>query len=170
VSTSKEIVVKDACIMFDLIDLDLIAPFFQLNLLVLTTPQVINEITEQEQLKIVLKYVDSKSLIIDPWGQVDDINLILYENSGLSFADSSVLELAIRKNAVLLSSDGSLRKISMKRNLTVRGVLWIIEELCEREMISKTETLHKLNLYPQINPRTPKNEIEKLISKLSKTE
>jgi predicted nucleic acid-binding protein len=166
VSNNKEIVVKDACILFDLIDLDLISPFFELDLIVLTTPQVIAEITDPTQFEIVSGYLENKRLIVDAWGQLDSIDAILHENKGLSFADGSVLELAIRKSAVLLSSDGSLRKISVNNGLVVRGVLWIIEELFRKEFITKEQAVSTLDLYPKINYRAPSLEIKKLLERL----
>jgi len=166
VSTSKEIVVKDACVLFDLIDLNLISTFFQLDLIVLTTPQVIAEITDPSQMEIVLGYLKRNRLTIDTWGQLDAIDALLIENNGLSFADSSVLELALRKNAVVLSSDGSLRKVSANKGLVVRGVLWIIEELVIKKLVTKEEAMSILDVYPTINLWAPLSEIKKLLERL----
>lgn len=165
-SINKEIVVKDACILFDLIDLDLIAPFFELDLIVLTTPQVIAEITDVQQLEIVSAYIKSDKLTVDNWGQLDAIDALLNDNKGLSFADSSVLELALRRNAVLLSSDGSLRKVSVNSGLVVRGVLWIIEELVRKGIVPKTQAASVLDMYPKVNHRAPVSEINKLLERI----
>lgn len=169
-STNREIVVQDACILFDLIDLGLISTFFQLDLVVMTTPQVIAEIIDPTQLAIVSKYIDRNQLLIDAWGQLDAIDLLLFENKGLSFADSSVLELALRKNAIVLSSDGGLRRVSVKKNLTVSGLLWIVEELCVKNLLSVAQAKEKLEHYPRINRRVPIKEIERLISKLTSSQ
>jgi len=166
VSTSKEIVIQDACILFDLIDLGLIDTFFELNVTVMTTPQVIGEIEEVEQIQKVAEFTSVKKLIIDEEGLLDHVDKLFGENKGLSYTDCSVLELALRKRGILLSSDWKLRTASVRSNLTVRGVLWIIEELCEKKILSLEQALQKLSLYPKLNQRAPKNEIEKLISKL----
>ena len=68
-STEKEVVVKDACILFDLIDLGLIEPFFKLELVVLTTPQVMSEVTDADQMEQVSKYLEQQLLLIDNWGK-----------------------------------------------------------------------------------------------------
>jgi predicted nucleic acid-binding protein len=167
VLTEKEIVVKDACILFDLIELNLVSPFFNLDLTVLTTPQVIAEIMDLEQLRVIREYIETERLVVDGEGELEAIDDILGENKGLSFADSSVLELAIRKNATVLSSDGSLRKVSIKQNLTVRGMLWIIEELYNKGIVNVNDALNALSAYATMNPRTPKSDIDKLILKLS---
>jgi len=163
VSSKNEIVIKDACILFDLVDLNLLGDFFLLELFAITTPQVISEITNETQWTEISKYIDSQTLKIDNTGAYEAIAELFDEYPGLSIADSSVLELAIRKEAIIFSSDGSLRKISVKRNLIVRGVLWIINELCEREIITIEIALEKLQFYSEINTRAPKSEIDKLM-------
>jgi len=168
VSDKKEIVIKDACILFDLVDLNLLEDFFQLNVSAFTTPQVIGEITNESQWGEVSKFIDNGKLQIDLDGEFEVIAGMFDEHAGLSIPDCSVLELAIRKDAIIFSSDGSLRKISARKNLTVRGVLWIVEELHSRTLLSKILALEKLNLYEQINQRAPIKEIQALINKLNR--
>jgi predicted nucleic acid-binding protein len=160
------IIVKDSCILFDLIDLELMEEFYRLGLTVYTTQQVIDEITDESQSVAVSKYITTGKLLIDSNGLYDTIVLIYEENRGLSFADSSVLEVAIRREGIVLSSDKSLRNVATRRNLIVRGVLWIIEELCNKGIINVETALNKLKIYSSINQRAPVSEIEKLIQKL----
>ena len=167
-SDKKEIVIKDACILFDLVDLNLLEDFFQLDVSAFTTPQVIGEITNETQWEEVSKFIANGKLQIDTDGKFEVIAALYDEHAGLSIPDSSVLELAIRKDAIIYSSDGSLRKISAKKNLTVRGVLWIVEELRNRKFLSKDIAIEKLNLYEKINQRAPIKEIKVLLNKLEK--
>lgn len=165
-SDKKEIVIKDACILFDLVDLNLLEDFFQLDVSAFTTPQVIGEITDEAQWEEVSKFINNGKLQIDADGEFEIIAALYDEHPGLSIPDSSVLELAIRKDAIIYSSDGSLRKISIKKNLPVRGVLWIVEELHTKEFLSREIAVEKLNLYKEINQRAPIKEINSLITKL----
>lgn len=165
-SDKKEIVIKDACILFDLVDLNLLQDFFHLKVSAFTTPQVIGEITDETQWEEVSKYIKNGKLQIDADGEFEFIVALYDEHPGLSIPDSSVLELAIRKDAIIYSSDGSLRKISVKKNLPVRGILSIVEELYNKEILSKEIAIEKLNLYEEINQRAPVKEIESLITKL----
>ena len=167
-SDKKEIVIKDACILFDLVDLNLLEDFFQLNVSAFTTPQVIGEITNETQWEEVSKFINNGKLQIDADGEFEVIAGIFDEYAGLSIPDSSVLELAIRKDAIIFSSDGSLRKISVKKNLIVRGIVWIVEELHKKEIISQDMALHKLNRYLEINQRAPIKEVNNLIKNISK--
>jgi len=168
VSDKKEIVIKDACILFDLVDLNLLEDFFRLEVSAFTTPQVIGEITNEMQWVEVSKFINNGKLQIDKDGEYEVVAAIFDEHAGLSIPDSSVLELAIRKDAIIFSSDGSLRKISIKKNLIVRGILWIVEELHKKEIISQDMALHKLNKYLEINQRAPIKEVKNLIKNISK--
>ena len=67
-SDKEEIVIKDACILFDLVDLNLLEDFFQLEVSAFTTPQVIGEITNETQWGEVSKFINSGRLRIDAGG------------------------------------------------------------------------------------------------------
>lgn len=162
----KEIVIKDACILFDLVDLNLLDDFFQLEAEVYTTSQVIGEIRHEHQREAILKYIDDGRLQIDDTGTVEAITLLNDAYPGLSFPDSSVLELAIRRNAIVYSADGSLRKASAQKGITVRGVLWIVAQLHSMGSITTETAIVKLNMYEQLNQRAPFKEIKNLISQL----
>lgn len=167
VSAKKEVVIKDACILFDLIDLGLLAAFYRLDVIVFTTNQVIAEITNNVQLAEVNIYIENGNLKIDDAGSFELISSIALENSGLSFSDASVLEVAGRRSACVLSSDKSLRNVSLRNGLVVRGMLWIIEELYNHGLIELNILFEKLNLYPDVNKRAPKKEIQLMLEKYS---
>jgi len=160
------IVIKDACILFDLIDLEILSEFYKLDCVVITTPQVIYEITNEKQLAEINGYIEADKLKVDGTGDLSDIVTITDENPGLTLTDASVIEIALRKNAAVLSSDKSLRNISQKKGLQVMGVLWIIERLYNVGIIEKEVALTKLAIYPEINKRAPKQETDDLIGKI----
>jgi predicted nucleic acid-binding protein len=162
-----QIVIKDACILFDLIDLKLLASFYNLNLVVMTTPQVLSEITDETQMAEIDQYIQNGQLKIDHFDSLEAIVEIVDNNPGLSFTDASVLELANRIDATILSSDKSLRNESQRRGIVVRGMLWILEELYIQKIVELELLLEKLKQYPTINKRAPKTEIENLKKKYS---
>jgi predicted nucleic acid-binding protein len=168
VSSNEEIVIKDSCILFDLVDLGILKEFFLLDLTVFTTPQVMEEITNEVQLTAITEYVVNRKLNIDEFGSLDSIQAIISDNPGLSFTDGSVIELAIRKSAVILSSDKTLRNESQRKGLIVRGILWIIEELHTKNIVTEKLAIEKLEMYPEINNRAPRKEIEELLKKFRK--
>lgn len=164
-STKEQVVIKDACILFDLIDLGLLSQFYRLQIVVITTPQVLDEITDEDQIAEVNRYVETGQLQLDQFGQFEAMISITDANPGLSFTDASVLEAAIRRNAVVLSSDKSLRNESLRRGIPVKGLLWILEELYLQTVIERTVLLEKLKAYPEVNRRAPVNEVNNLIKK-----
>jgi len=162
---NQQVVIKDACIFFDLMDLGLLQHFYRLQLVVITTPQVLDEIVDEGQLAEVNSYIQTGYLQVDPFGQLEAMLSIRDANPGLSFTDASVLEVASRRNATVLSSDKSLRNESARQGITVRGFLWIMEELFLQRVIEQTVLLEKLALYPKVNNRAPKVELDNLIKK-----
>jgi predicted nucleic acid-binding protein len=166
-SDKREILVKDACIIIDLIELGLLSACFDLPCILVTTTQVIDEIINLEQRAIIQVFINDGKLIIDGSGDLLTILKIKQNNSGLSFTDCTVLELAIRQKAILLSADKSLRNESKRQGLEVKGILWIIEQLYGNELIEKGIFLEKLKIYPEINKRAPLNEIKDLISRFT---
>jgi len=165
----KEVVIKDACILFDLIDMELMDSFYKLNVTVVTTQDVIDEITDEGQLAEVNRFINSGELRIDQFGVFETIASIIDANPGLSFTDGSVIEVAGRRNAAILSSDKSLRNESERRQITVRGMLWILKELHCQQIITREVLLEKLALYPAVNKRAPKSEIDKLVKKITES-
>ena len=157
------ILINDSCVLFDLYDLGLLQDFFRLGYKFYTTPQVIMEITDDDQLTEIQQYIDSGELNIDSKGTLDSIQSLYNHYPGLSYTDSSVLELTIRINGILLSSDKGLRNITKRQNIQVRGVLWIIEKMVDVEVLSVHLAIDKLQAYPKINLRAPQNEINKFI-------
>jgi len=163
---ATEIAIQDTCILLDLVDLDLLDLFFTLNLEVYTTSSVIDEIITDEHKNQVDIYLENERLMIDDEGSFETITELSNQFTGLSFTDCSVLELAKRKDAVLLSADGKLRKVSRKEGITVRGTLWIIEALYNEDAVTLDDVKEKLNLYISVNARAPKKEIQKMLERL----
>jgi len=166
VSDKSQILINDSCVLFDLVDLKLLKEFFHLEYCFQTTSQVISEIRDDYQMAEIEQYILNQTLVIDSNGLLEPIQLIYDKYPGLSFADSSVLELSVRIDGILLSSDKSLRNISKRNNIEVRGVLWIIKELVSKRLIEKEVAIQKLKDYPNLNIRVPIKEINNLINEL----
>ena len=60
------------------------------------------------------------------------------------FNDCSVIFLAIKLGAMLLSGDKPLRKAGAERGIEVHGTLWIFDQLVEREILSGKDAASKL--------------------------
>ncbi|WP_197687280.1 PIN domain-containing protein [Aquiflexum balticum] len=122
------IAVTDAGIFIDLIDLDLISDFFQLDLELHTTVEVMNELF-QEQKQVLAAYQDGRKLIVR---NLDDQDFSKMEKiafpRGLSPEDRSVIYIALELgNAIVLSSDKLVRKCAESHALEYHGLLWIFD-------------------------------------------
>jgi predicted nucleic acid-binding protein len=168
VSNRDKILINDSCVLFDLVDLNLIDLFFQLNFTFFTTTQVIEEIKDETQIESINRFISNGTLNVDNSGSFESIVQLFDKYPSLSYTDSSVLELAMRLEGILISSDKRLRNVSKSNNLDVKGFLWIIYILVEEKMLEKNKAIDILTEYPKINVRAPIKDIKKLIEMINK--
>ncbi len=138
------IAVTDACIFFDLLDLELSVEFFNLKLEIHTSIEVWNEI-DLEQQAILNPFRKDQKLTIhileaDLLSEMDQIAF----PRGLSQPDRSVFYIAKKLGAKLLSSDGLLRKFSTKQSIPTHGMLWILDKLIEEGILAESIAFQKL--------------------------
>lgn len=166
-TNQNEIVIKDSCLLFDLLELELIDAFFQMNFTVCTTQEVIDEVTDPDQRDIVEGYIGNGLLIIEKSGNFEELTTFSNKYKGLSWTDCSVLELALRKRATVLTSDRLLKKISIDNGLSSNGLLWIISQLVDGKIIPEEKGIESLVSYSSFNKRAPSIEITRLIESIS---
>lgn len=165
-----KIAVTDACIFIDLIELQLTSHFFGLDIEIHTTLDVYNELfhDQQEWLKV---YESVGKLTIHNLSPEEKISIqsISFPKS-LSDNDKSVLFLAEKLNAIILSSDKAVRRFAKNNTIKYHGMLWIFDNLIEHDLISKLEAKIKIRLLVSNNIVYQNNmelneEIEKRIMK-----
>lgn len=158
----KLILINDASVLFDILDLELFDAYVQLCHKLVITPQIIAEIKDAIQKIKINQYIQEGKISIDNFGSFEAIMQLFDKYKGLSFADCSVMESAIRNHGSVISSDMALRKFSKGLEIEVKGLLWIIEELVNLNILSKKEAISLLDKYVDINLRAPLEEIKKL--------
>jgi predicted nucleic acid-binding protein len=160
--------ISDASVLVDLADTNLLGPLTKLPYRFVVPDFVIREITRDEQREIVDRLVGTKKLsVLTASG--DDLRLIealLQDHSALSFADCSVVILAERYNALILTNDSRMRKVSERRRLTCHGTLWIIAQLVQHAVVTAERARRTLLLLMEANPRLPKVECDRLLREL----
>ena len=82
-----------------------------------------------------------------------------------SLNDIFGLVVAKKNNAVLLTSDRSLRKSALKENVEVRGILWILDEMVNNNVFDKETATKSLNKILDGGSYLPKNECNKRFEK-----
>lgn len=138
------VAVTDACIFIDLIESESCTAFFKLELEIVTTRQVWHEL-ELEQREHLEIWIESKQLTIT---SIND-NVVKIGNDhnlsqALSIADLSIWVLANKEKGILLTSDGTLRKMAKKHQVETHGLLWVFDQIVKQDLLPVTEASRKL--------------------------
>jgi len=155
------LVVNDACLLIDFIDIDLYDEFLQLGFEAYITSSVLNELVGDEYERPTKESIESQRLTVYHLG-VDDQNEIagLMEDysTKLSEPDCSCLHLARKINATLLTCERLLTQTAKRLEIEVHGSLWVLDRLFASGIITKRTAYRKLTDLMAINNRLPKDE------------
>lgn len=137
--------VTDACIFIDLIVLDLVEPFFEMPFDIHTTFDVFDELYPEQQQKLSV-YQSANQLTIHNLIQEDKekIQETVFPRA-LSDNDKTVIYLADKLHALLLSSDKPVRNYSKAKSIEYHGMLWIFDKLLESNKITFQLAIQKIN-------------------------
>ena len=165
----KKIVVNDTNVFIDLYEVGLLEQFFSLPWEVHTTDFVMLELQREGQHETVAKYKADKRLVVPVLEAkaMSEIGVLYQQNmnkTNLSLTDCSVWYYAKVNNYILLTGDRKLRTVSAYSGVEVHGVIDVFDTLVEFEIISRQLAVEKLQQLYVINPRLPKEEIEKRIN------
>jgi predicted nucleic acid-binding protein len=139
-----KIAVTDANIFIDLHGLALTNSFFNLDLEVHTTSAVINELySEQQQILKAYQFVERLTVHNLQEQDILEIYSEKYPKS-LSETDKSVLHIANKINACVLSSDKTVRNYAKNKGIEYHGMIWIFDKLVEKSILTKREAVIKL--------------------------
>jgi predicted nucleic acid-binding protein len=163
-----KIVVTDACIFIDVIELQLTAKFFGLELDIHTTQDVFDELFQDQQ-QILEAYQENNRLTIHNLTPEEKIELFSEEfPKSLSPEDRSVVFIAKKLGAVVLSSDKPVRNLAKKLSIEYHGMIWIFDQLVQKGQLtgenaaeSITQMVHSNLIYR--NNKEMQFEIEKRI-------
>lgn len=138
------IAITDACIFIDLYDLGLVNTFFQLEIDIHTTTSVFFELYSEQQ-QLLKAYQSVGRLIVHNLKEEDFIQIQSepYPKS-LSETDKSVLHIANKLDACVLSSDKTVRNYAKNKDIEYHGMIWIFDKLIEENILSKKEAANKL--------------------------
>ena len=150
-------------------EVGLLEEFFSLPWEVHTTDFVMLELQREGQHETVAKYKADKRLVVPVLEAkaMSEIGVLYQQNmnkTNLSLTDCSVWYYAKVNNYILLTGDRKLRTVSAYSGVEVHGVIYVFDTLVEFEIISRQLAVEKLQQLYVINPRLPKEEIEKRIN------
>jgi|JI7StandDraft_1071085.scaffolds.fasta_scaffold272724_1 hypothetical protein len=138
------IAVTDACIFIDVIDLQLTSHLFGLELEIHTSLDVFNELYAEQQ-QLLRAYQSVNKLVIHNINS-DEKTAIVQEAfpKSLSENDKTVIFLARKLDAMLLSSDKAVRHYARLQSIEYHGMLWIFDCLLEYSLIQHSDAIQKL--------------------------
>jgi predicted nucleic acid-binding protein len=162
-------VVNDANILIDLIKLDLVDAFFNIDWEFHSTNLIIENELYDEQKQQLQPYIENGKLIIQELDVDDMLNIMSLQaqKPQLSDKDCSALHCALKLKASLITSDNALRKFAKTQKVEVHGHLWVFDALIEHKCITPETAIIKLNELTTINAKLslPKKEYEARIEK-----
>jgi predicted nucleic acid-binding protein len=157
-----KVLITDANILIDLLKTETVGCFFKLKCEVHTTRAVFDECNE-DQRRVLNKYSKSGRLSVYTLQVEDDshVESLLQLHPYLSFADCSVLHVADKLDAVLLTGDRKLKTVAQAGKVEVRGIFWVFDEMLKQKVIEKKEYSLKLAKLKDINRWLPEDEFKK---------
>ena len=162
--TTYRIAIKDANLLIDLFDIDLIDSFFQLNLEFHTTTLIFGELDNDQQ-KYLKQFIETEKLKIREISilEIETFKNLPVQTRKLSVQDLSLYFYAIElKNCMILTGDNRLRKEAEKIGFEVHGVLWVFEELVNHNILEKQTAIQRLDELMKVNLWLPVSEFAKL--------
>lgn len=157
-----KVAVKDACVLIDLANGELLDVWFQLGIETFTTDLVIRQVKVEHQWKAVSAFVEAGLLHVETLTgtQIEEM-ASAFGDSRIGFEDQSALFLAIERKAVLLTGDRRLRLEAGKHDVEVKGLLWVLDELVARGLVPQTLAAVRLRSMRESGARLPNDECEK---------
>lgn len=133
-----KVAVKDANIFIDLEAMGILDLWFQLGIETLTSDYVVIELEDgghQNALACINAGLVRVAVIEGAEMVEFEALRVECEPKGMSVEDVSVLYLARREGAMLLSGDKILRRDAEERTVEVHGTIWILEQMVERGLL-----------------------------------
>ena len=143
-----KVAVKDANVFIDLESMGILDLWFQLDYHTMTSSFVVVELENGGHDNAVAsiragQVAEGVISMEEMMGEFEGLR-IECEPLGLSIADVSVIYLALREDAVLLSGDKPLRVFAKLRSVEVHGTLWIMDQLVESGTLVRKLAAQKL--------------------------
>lgn len=142
-----KIAVQDANVLIDLEIAGLFDLWFKTGIETHTTDLIRAELEKGSHTQAVSYFMSGQ--VVEHALSFDEI-MVVSElerevGSKAKFNDCSVLYLAMKLNAMLISGDKPLREAGKERRIEVHGTLWILDQLVERRLITGKVAASKLD-------------------------
>ncbi len=158
------IAITDANIFIDLFYLELVDHLFEIGCEIYTTRNVLLEL-EEHHAGALENHKKEGKLNLETLTEVDHAAmLLLREHKRLSESDLSVICIAERLKAIVLTGDDLVRKTCHVHKIEIHGVLWCLDQFVIKKRIAKSEACEQLKKLMAYNKRLPFADCKKYIS------
>ena len=151
------IAITDANIFIDLFYMKQVPHLFSIGCEIITTDKVLLEI-EPLQSEILYQFMEKGLLLVERIKNEDRLRMLQLRSSrNLSESDLSVICIAEKYDALVLSGDDMVRKTCTLNKIEIHGILWCLNQFIEYDLIEKTKACELLIGLMEYNKRLPEN-------------
>lgn len=167
------IVVCDANILIDLLQVDLFNVFLKLRWEMHVPPDVVDEVQEENS-DLLIQAINSRDILIPVFTPEELFRIQDYKAryQPLSIQDCSCLFIAEKLSAVLLTGEKKLKTIATtSHGIQVHGILWVFDHfLVVKRLITPHMAHTDLSQLLTLNSCLPKAECEGLLKRWRKSD
>ena len=151
--------VTDANIWIDVHNADLLDAVFELPV-TWRTPDIVlhNEVRTVDRTLLIERGLEERTLSGHELNRILELN-DQYPNP--SPRDLAVLVVADVDDGIVVTGDGPLRSAATSEGQTVHGVLWVLDQLVERDIVKPTRAAAALDAMVQQGSRLPERPVKK---------
>jgi hypothetical protein len=151
-----KVAITDANIFIDLIKLQILGYLFNIDIDIYTTREVVDQLNSSQYEKVD-SFIQAELLKVYNFSSEELTEIIaMPAPRSLEFPDKTVVYLAVKISAEVLTGDGPLRKFCAGNQLIVRGIIWLFDTFLEKELITHIVAIEKMNHLLSFNDRLPK--------------
>lgn len=133
-----DIVVNDTNIFIDLYSIGFLDDFFRLPIMVHTVDFVLNEIRQSPQQLALRRFKADGRLTVGEFSMEELACVMKLHNTAggnVSLTDCAAWHYAKKNNCILLTGDRQLRNKAISSNVTVKGIIYVFDQLLEHKII-----------------------------------
>ncbi len=162
-----KLIITDTNVFFDIISIGVLPEFFALDYDISTTDFVINEILKSHQKEQIESFIRAKRLNVFKLtaDEIDEIRNFVTKRFFKGITDKTVLWKSYQLKCLLLTGDKKLRNEAADLEIEVHGSIWVINELFEKNIVSKAKGVELLEKLKLLNASLPHDDIDRLIVK-----
>lgn len=162
------ICVTDANIWIDLHNADLLDAAFELEHTWRTPDMIVDDeiLTVRRDLLVELG-LDVRTLSSDELNRIPPLNR---RHPRPSPTDLAILVVANADDGIVVTGDGPLRSAAIEEGLTVHGVLWILDQLVERDVVPPDRAAAAMNAMIERGSHLPERPVQNRLRRWQSTD